>query len=192
MSSPQELDRQIEQLLQCKPLPEADIKALCEKAKEILAEESNVTPVRAPVTICRSQPNLQVKQLNSLSRFTPSLAWCRWRYPWAICRPLGAVQNRRQLSGHELPVHGRLRGPRVSQRRECQCSGGPEGRVDMGLGTIFECHSLLSANLCCTKQQEHDMNSLDITGTRGMLFAAQLSNTAERLAQDPARNSCHV
>jgi serine/threonine-protein phosphatase 2A catalytic subunit len=58
MSTPQELDRQIEQLLQCKPLPEADIKALCEKAKEILAEESNVTPVRAPVTICKCQPSL--------------------------------------------------------------------------------------------------------------------------------------
>mmetsp|Transcript_1068 Transcript_1068/g.1731 ORF Transcript_1068/g.1731 Transcript_1068/m.1731 type:complete len:323 (+) Transcript_1068:143-1111(+) len=46
------LDASIEQLLQCKPLPESDIKALCEKAKEILSEESNVTPVRAPVTIC--------------------------------------------------------------------------------------------------------------------------------------------
>ncbi len=49
-----DLDRSIEQLLQCKPLPEADVKALCEKAKEILSEESNVTPVRAPVTICAS------------------------------------------------------------------------------------------------------------------------------------------
>lgn len=46
------LDRHIEQLLSCKPLPEADVKALCEKAKEILTEESNVQPVRAPVTIC--------------------------------------------------------------------------------------------------------------------------------------------
>jgi hypothetical protein len=48
----QQLDANIELLLKCKPLPEADIKALCEKAKEILAEESNVVPVRAPVTIC--------------------------------------------------------------------------------------------------------------------------------------------
>ncbi|GFH25656.1 serine/threonine-protein phosphatase, partial [Haematococcus lacustris] len=52
MAEFKDLDRQVEQLLQCKPLPEAEIKALCEKAKEILAEESNVTPVRAPVTVC--------------------------------------------------------------------------------------------------------------------------------------------
>jgi len=46
------LDRQIEHLLECKPLPEAEVKALCEKAKEILTTESNVQPVRAPVTVC--------------------------------------------------------------------------------------------------------------------------------------------
>jgi len=46
------LDRQLEQLFQCKPLPEAEVKALCEKAKEVLSEESNAQPVRAPVTIC--------------------------------------------------------------------------------------------------------------------------------------------
>ena len=46
------LDSQIDQLLLCKPLPEDNIKALCEKAKEILVTESNVQPVRTPVTIC--------------------------------------------------------------------------------------------------------------------------------------------
>jgi len=46
------LDKQIEHLLECKPLPEAEVKALCEKAKEILTTESNVQPVRAPVTVC--------------------------------------------------------------------------------------------------------------------------------------------
>jgi len=46
------LDRYIDQLLKCKPLPESDVKALCEKAKEIFAEESNVHPVKAPVTVC--------------------------------------------------------------------------------------------------------------------------------------------
>lgn len=33
------LDRQIAQLFDCKPLPEAEVKHLCEKAKEILMEE---------------------------------------------------------------------------------------------------------------------------------------------------------
>jgi serine/threonine-protein phosphatase 2A catalytic subunit len=46
------LDSQIDLLLDCKPLPEDSIKALCEKAKEILVNESNVQPVRTPVTIC--------------------------------------------------------------------------------------------------------------------------------------------
>ena len=45
------LDRQIAQLFECKPLPEAEVKQLCEKAKEILMEEINVQPVRATVIV---------------------------------------------------------------------------------------------------------------------------------------------
>ncbi|KAG8504009.1 hypothetical protein CXB51_002305 [Gossypium anomalum] len=47
-----DLDEQISQLMQCKPLSEQQVRALCDKAKEILMEESNVQPVKAPVTIC--------------------------------------------------------------------------------------------------------------------------------------------
>ncbi|KAK4749896.1 hypothetical protein SAY87_027345 [Trapa incisa] len=47
-----DLDEQISQLMQCKPLSEPQVRALCEKAKEILMEESNVQPVKSPVTIC--------------------------------------------------------------------------------------------------------------------------------------------
>ncbi|GJZ07676.1 serine/threonine-protein phosphatase PP2A-2 catalytic subunit [Tanacetum coccineum] len=46
------LDEQISQLMECKPLIEPEVKTLCEKAKEILMNESNVQPVRSPVTIC--------------------------------------------------------------------------------------------------------------------------------------------
>ncbi|KAH8512395.1 hypothetical protein H0E87_005871 [Populus deltoides] len=46
------LDEQISQLMQCKPLSEQEVRALCEKAKEILMDESNVQPVKSPVTIC--------------------------------------------------------------------------------------------------------------------------------------------
>ena len=46
-----DLDAQIESLLQCKPLPEADVKALCAKAQEIFVDENNVQPVKAPVTV---------------------------------------------------------------------------------------------------------------------------------------------
>ncbi|KAF5736386.1 serine/threonine-protein phosphatase PP2A-4 catalytic subunit-like isoform X2 [Tripterygium wilfordii] len=41
-----------EQLMQCKPLTEHQVRALCDKAKEVLTEESNVQPVKSPVTIC--------------------------------------------------------------------------------------------------------------------------------------------
>ena len=46
------LDAQVEQLMKCQPLAEADVKALCDKAREILVEESNVQPVKMPVTVC--------------------------------------------------------------------------------------------------------------------------------------------
>ncbi|CAE6414429.1 unnamed protein product [Rhizoctonia solani] len=49
---PQEVDGWIAQLGQCKQLSEPDVKRLCEKAREILMEESNVQPVRCPVTVC--------------------------------------------------------------------------------------------------------------------------------------------
>ncbi|PIL35416.1 hypothetical protein GSI_02143 [Ganoderma sinense ZZ0214-1] len=47
-----EVDGWIAQLSQCKQLSEADVKRLCDKTREILMEESNVQPVRCPVTVC--------------------------------------------------------------------------------------------------------------------------------------------
>ncbi|KAL1128435.1 hypothetical protein V6Z11_A13G247800 [Gossypium hirsutum] len=52
LNSHDNLDKQISQLMQCKPLSEQEIKLLCDKAKEILRDESNVQPVKSPVTIC--------------------------------------------------------------------------------------------------------------------------------------------
>jgi serine/threonine-protein phosphatase 2A catalytic subunit len=46
------LDRQIDQLYDYKPIPENEVKGLCDKAKEILSKESNVQPVKCPVTVC--------------------------------------------------------------------------------------------------------------------------------------------
>jgi hypothetical protein len=45
------LDKQIEQLMRCEYLKESEVKELCDKAKEILFEESNVQIVEAPVTV---------------------------------------------------------------------------------------------------------------------------------------------
>lgn len=51
MSDTSDLDRQIEQLKRCEIIQEAEVKALCAKAREILVEESNVQRVDSPVTV---------------------------------------------------------------------------------------------------------------------------------------------
>ena len=51
MADVQEQDNWISHLSDCKQLTEAQIKSLCDKAREILLEESNVQPVRCPVTV---------------------------------------------------------------------------------------------------------------------------------------------
>ncbi len=44
--------RAIAQLRACRPIPEAQVRELCYKARELLIEEGNVVGVDAPVTIC--------------------------------------------------------------------------------------------------------------------------------------------
>lgn len=46
------LDKNIELLKKCEIIKESEVKELCEKAKEILFEESNVQYIEAPVTVC--------------------------------------------------------------------------------------------------------------------------------------------
>lgn len=46
------IDQCIADLLEAKCLHEKDLRILCEKAKEIFLEESNVQPVSSPVTVC--------------------------------------------------------------------------------------------------------------------------------------------
>ncbi|EIM80868.1 Metallo-dependent phosphatase [Stereum hirsutum FP-91666 SS1] len=45
-------DKWLAQLRQCKHLPEAEMKLLCERVRSLLIEESNIQPVSSPVTIC--------------------------------------------------------------------------------------------------------------------------------------------
>ncbi|XP_952661.1 serine/threonine protein phosphatase pp-x isozyme 1, putative [Theileria annulata] len=47
-----DIDRDIAQLKKCEYLSENEVKLLCNKAKEILIEESNVQYVDSPVTVC--------------------------------------------------------------------------------------------------------------------------------------------
>ena len=51
MVSVSSLDEQIERLKKCEYLKESEVKALCDKAREILIDESNVQRVDAPVTV---------------------------------------------------------------------------------------------------------------------------------------------
>jgi serine/threonine-protein phosphatase 4 catalytic subunit len=46
-----DVDLWIEQLKKCEYIKEAEVKALCNRAKEILIEESNVQSVESPVTV---------------------------------------------------------------------------------------------------------------------------------------------
>lgn len=47
-----EVDKWIAALHECQPLPQDDVKTLCEMAREILSREQNVRPVSCPVTVC--------------------------------------------------------------------------------------------------------------------------------------------
>ena len=49
-----DVDQWIEQLKKCEYIKEAEVKALCTRAKEILIEESNVQSVESPVTVSDS------------------------------------------------------------------------------------------------------------------------------------------
>lgn len=64
MSDTSDLDRQIEQLKRCEIIMEAEVKALCAKAREILVEESNVQRVDSPVTVSNSPLFLDAWPLN--------------------------------------------------------------------------------------------------------------------------------
>ena len=50
-STMQDLDKQIEQLQKCEYISEAEVKNLCQRAMEILMEESNVQRVDPPVIV---------------------------------------------------------------------------------------------------------------------------------------------
>ncbi len=52
MSTIRSLEKQIEDLFNCKYLPEEEVKDLCAKAKEIFIKEPNIPIVHCPVTVC--------------------------------------------------------------------------------------------------------------------------------------------
>jgi len=57
---PSDLDRHIEQLKRCECIKESEVRELCNKARDILMEESNIQNIYSPITVsfclftCRS------------------------------------------------------------------------------------------------------------------------------------------
>ena len=71
-----DLDQWIEQLKKCEYIKESEVKTLCQRAKEILIEESNVQNVESPVTVRTTCMLLNAsKRKILLSSSSPSL--CR-------------------------------------------------------------------------------------------------------------------
>ena len=124
-NSLKDLDGWIEQLMECKQLSENQVKSLCEKAKEILAKESNVQEVRTNMT---QQQWTGMKTLifsYSGKMSSNSLRGCSWPVP----RLNGAVPHRWQVPGYQLPLHGGLRGQGLLQRGDCHPPRHPQGSL---------------------------------------------------------------
>lgn len=209
-----ELDGQIESLMKCTPLPEAEVKVLCDKAREILQVRSFMSPFLLKGFVLPLSPQIQLSNFKkdglplkapsqgqrratlSILLFTPIMApsasdeWhhilslhsflesqapfscacpdlvksiklhhpfknrvvkallkiigiagrvqcaarelpgdCVRRHPRPIPGPSRAVSDRRELPGHQLPVHGGLCGQRLPLRGDSQPAGGPESAI---------------------------------------------------------------
>ena len=51
---PSDLDRHIEQLKRCECIKESEVRELCNKARDILMEESNIQNIYSPITVSLS------------------------------------------------------------------------------------------------------------------------------------------
>jgi len=85
-----DLNAWIEQLRRCEPLAERDVKTLCDRALEILVEESNVQRVDAPVTICALLSVVLTGPYSALTVHRPCCAEC-WS-AGALCLRSAAMQ----------------------------------------------------------------------------------------------------
>ena len=91
---------------------------MCEKAKEILSKESNVQAVKCPVTVC-GDVHGQFHDLMELFRIGGKL--------FIIYFIILLFIIIRQVSGHQLLVHGRLRGQGLLQRGDRHPPRHPQG-----------------------------------------------------------------
>ena len=59
------LDKQIEQLKRCEYIKESEVKELCNMARELLIEESNVLHIDTPITVNTSNRYVATYMVNS-------------------------------------------------------------------------------------------------------------------------------
>eukprot|EP00606_Chrysophyceae_sp_TOSAG23-5_P000147 GSChrysophyteH2.ASY1.ANO1.281.1 assembled CDS len=115
-----DLDRTLSRLRQCEFIKEDEVKALCDRAREILSEESNVQQVDAPVTIC-GDIHGQFYDLLELFRTFLLLLALKVRYPDRITLLRGNHESRqitqvygfydeclKKYGGRVMCVHGGL------------------------------------------------------------------------------------
>lgn len=101
--------------MRCELIAEADVKTLCAKAREILAEEGNVQVIDSPVTVSSfCTPHLFSN--------IPDLR----RHPRSILRPDGAIQSGRSGAEHQLLVSRRLCRSRLLLGRDVPAAARPQ------------------------------------------------------------------
>lgn len=93
-ASQSELDRQIEQLKRCEYLKESEVKALCQKAREILVDESNVQRIDAPVTVRARACCLSVCALRAVGATQREHVAVSWDHP--MLAPLRLLSSHAQ------------------------------------------------------------------------------------------------
>lgn len=115
-----DLDSIIAQLMRCEIIKESEVKELCNKAREILLEESNVQRVDAPVTIC-GDIHGQFFDLKELFRVGGQCPDTNYLFMGAL-RGSPPARHRR-LTG----TARRLCRPGLLQRRDVSAAAGAQG-----------------------------------------------------------------
>ncbi len=173
-ASLKELDGWIEQLNDCKQLAENQVKTLCDKVI-IVCTGCSLTAVSPPLGkhifiyywFLTSQwlPSNQGERniVEGVQRPGSKMPGnCLWRRSRSVPWPDGAIPNWWQISRHQLPVHGRLRGPWLLLRRDCHSFGRSEGtrwNVTYPVFSLFPLETVIAFLLVfpgALQGQDHD------------------------------------
>ena len=62
-----DLDRQIEQLKRCEFIKESEVRDLCNRARDILLEESNIQNIYSPITVSLNHSIFRYVEISTAS-----------------------------------------------------------------------------------------------------------------------------